>query len=297
MSDKYKIKISLNQFKIYDNSENTGQIDMSKTISFMIPISQNLANLGLNSNHEEEWDSESVYKNGSICCKNNVVYYSITDNNINKNPENTLNIYWAKKNEDEVWETNKVYDINKKVKFGDFYYISLTENNVFDINDKDKWFKCVGNYTTNTKIESFRKYKEPYFEVGFIMNKDVVGSDNYVDYIKHTKSQNGETLYEYVFSEKNLTDDSGIKYSEIGNGLANVYFPVNGENSDDFSQFNTIHQDYMNGVSEPPKIESNLFIDRGNNTSFEKHFRLGEILSIDDFTSQGDNFYKIQTID
>lgn len=296
MLGNYKIKISLNKFKIYDNSVNTGKIDETKNISFKIPIFQYTNNIGINDNYFNEWDSNDTYNVGSICTKNNISYVSKINYNKNNNPETSIN-EWDLRYKNDIWNPHAGYEINRKVYYDGKLYKSLVDNNSFNIKDESKWEQLVGKYTTTPRIDEFRKYKEPFFEIGFITNKESINSDSYVDYIKSSKEENGNVLYEYVFSEKNYEKNTGIKYNDISPEESIVTYQTNEQDEEYYSSLPTIHNEFMNGVVEPPKIESNVFINRGINTSFEKHFRLGEILSVEDFTTQSDNFYNIKTID
>jgi hypothetical protein len=51
---------------------------------------------------------------------------------------------------------------------------------------------------------------------------------------------------------------------------------------------------YLIGVINPPKINIDVFIDRGSNLSFDRHVKLGEIKSLNDLESYGNGYYKIK---
>jgi len=52
-------------------------------------------------------------------------------------------------------------------------------------------------------------------------------------------------------------------------------------------------EEYLLHITEEPKIESELFIDRGDTDVLQKHLQMGEITSMGDLINYGNGFYNI----
>jgi hypothetical protein len=62
----------------------------------------------------------------------------------------------------------------------------------------------------------------------------------------------------------------------------------------DLLHVKNVKPEWMNGLYHQPKVKTNVSIDRGNGASFERHIRLGEIDTMEDFENyQNGSFYKI----
>ena len=47
------------------------------------------------------------------------------------------------------------------------------------------------------------------------------------------------------------------------------------------------------GISEPPKIESEIFIDRQSSSVYEKHLRMDEITTLEQLEEYRNGYYTI----
>lgn len=56
---------------------------------------------------------------------------------------------------------------------------------------------------------------------------------------------------------------------------------------------NVIKNEVEMGISEPPKIESDIFIERQSVSVFERHLRMGEISSLDQLEEYKNGYYNI----
>jgi hypothetical protein len=57
-----------------------------------------------------------------------------------------------------------------------------------------------------------------------------------------------------------------------------------------------IREEYRVGVSAPENIKGNIYIDRGINSAFEKHLKLGEVASLEALENYGNNYFKIMDV-
>lgn len=60
-----------------------------------------------------------------------------------------------------------------------------------------------------------------------------------------------------------------------------------------FQKLPIFKKEINNGFIEEPKIESELFIERQQASIFERHQRMEDINSVDDFSNYRNNFYKV----
>lgn len=54
-----------------------------------------------------------------------------------------------------------------------------------------------------------------------------------------------------------------------------------------------IREEYRFGVAAPESVKSNIYIDRGINSAFEKHLKLGEVTSLESLLQYGNGYFKI----
>ena len=57
--------------------------------------------------------------------------------------------------------------------------------------------------------------------------------------------------------------------------------------------FPVFREEYMMGMACMQNVDSDIYIDRGINTAFEKHLKLGEVTSIESLEQYGNRFFKI----
>lgn len=74
--------------------------------------------------------------------------------------------------------------------------------------------------------------------------------------------------------------NSQTKYFFISSGLTQ-------------QEINVIKYEVEMGVSEPPKIESEIFIDRQSSSVYEKHLRMEEITSLEQLEEYRNGYYTI----
>jgi hypothetical protein len=91
----------------------------------------------------------------------------------------------------------------------------------------------------------------------------------------------------FPFETIPLESVDGSMYIE---GSATAFFDVYAN----LQHSRTVKPEWMNGLYHQPKVKANVSIDRGNGASFERHIRLGEIDTMEDFENyQNGSFYKI----
>lgn len=68
--------------------------------------------------------------------------------------------------------------------------------------------------------------------------------------------------------------------------------------SQGFNETNTLleaetKEEYLFGITMPPEVQNDVFIDRGRVTILQSHLQLGEITNLGDLVNYGNGFYKI----
>jgi len=191
----------------------------------------------------------------------------------------------------------------------------LLEQTIDDIgvlNDVNDWTgETVDNtgvsvtFIGRSKIDEFRRYSKkdgdsdlynPTSNSGF--TQTIKTNNGLVNKLKSsTPNKNGgyQVLYDYVIG---ATDgdllNTGIHYSDIGNGLSNISYNTSGLTSENSITSPFIKLDYLLGVIEQPKIKKDVFIDRGNNSMYDKTLILGDIRSLNDMEIYGNGILKIK---
>lgn len=112
---------------------------------------------------------------------------------------------------------------------------------------------------------------------------DIPGLDVYCMII----SENNDGLIEYVLY---LDTKNPIKYIDLGNGLSNFMYM----RSHDETQI-TANMVLYDGIIEEPKIISEVFIDRGINSAFERVKKLKNVQNLNELNKVGLGYYKINT--
>jgi hypothetical protein len=180
----------------------------------------------------------------------------------------------------------------------------------YDIRNTGKTVSDYYNYTntvitgvTDSKKEDVRSYKnsDP-FRLGFDVNSGVYTNfkGDVVSGIDRV-TQLG-TAFTYVFgADKNdpnigtRDQQNGLLYIDYSGGLVQTQVSFKGEG---WNQTNTslsaiTKEEYLFGIVSKPEIESDLFIDRGITTVFDKHLRLSEITNLNELARYGKGYYNL----
>ena len=108
-----------------------------------------------------------------------------------------------------------------------------------------------------------------------------------LDLIAMILTENAANLIEYVLY---LDTENPIKYIDLGNGLSRfIYMRSHNETE------STVNMILYDGIIEEPKIISEVFIDRGLNSAFERTKKLKNVRDINELSKVGLGYYKINT--
>lgn len=141
--------------------------------------------------------------------------------------------------------------------------------------------KLVGNEDNEVTVE------QPDYETNTLVRTrvklDIPGLDLYAMIL----SESPAGLIEYVLY---LETENPIKYIDLGNGLSRfIYMRSHNETE------STVNMVLYDGIVEEPKIISEVFIDRGLNSAFERTKKLKNVRDINELSKVGLGYYKINT--
>ena len=178
----------------------------------------------------------------------------------------------------------------------------------------------ITGFTDSKKIDVKSYSKVQPYQTGFDINKTI-----YTNYIGNTidgrtrithQSLPSLSAVTYVFDANNdvnigtTNQTSGILYTDYSGitrvvenyltGDIRVPLTVMQYNGEGWNETNTslsaqTKEEYLFGITQPPEVESDVFIDRGSVTVLENHLRLSEIESLEHLERYNNGFYNIVT--
>lgn len=122
-------------------------------------------------------------------------------------------------------------------------------------------------------------------------------TDLYSNLIQYTIDANvnnvmGSGLHYNTYDFNRLVYNSTIN-SYFSIPYTEVYYQSEGWNINNISLSAITKEEIYFGIVFPPKVENNVFIERGSVSIFEKHSRLGSILNITELELYGNGYYNL----
>ncbi len=157
---------------------------------------------------------------------------------------------------------------------------------------------------TQSRAEEVRSYStaEP-FKLNFNVNTDI-----YINFTGGTVSGVDRvtrfgTAFTYVFgadkTDPNIgtdTQKNGLRYIDFSGAGTNVIYAGEGWNETNISLSALTKEEYLFGIISNPEVKSDVFIDRGITTIFEKHLKLSEITNLDELSRYGRGYYNLTKV-
>lgn len=197
--------------------------------------------------------------------------------------------------------------------FTDSDYIESTDDNVITVSDYYKQGSII-NALTDSKLTDLKTYNRltPY-------SKDFIKTETYTNYLGNTingvskiTTLDGPTGYTFDAIDDEFigttAQTSGLLYfdSERERGVLNQYtnqdkfiptttvqFKSEGWNQTNTSLSALIKEEMFLNIVSPPKVESDVFIDRGITKISEPHLRLSEIESVEHLEIYKNGYYNL----
>ena len=210
------------------------------------------------------------------------------------------------------WISKTIYIIGNTVIYNDNSYSCIsghTSGALFNIlywkpTPENQTSGHTVTFTGETKINQFRRYGKtdsdsdlynPTWNTQF--SQVIVDPNGMVRVITDEREKvdglNKQNLYDYKTYVSGNTSTT-INYSDIDSSKSKISYQSYGLTNYNSIEAPKIKLDYLIGVINEPKINIDVFIDRGNNSSFDRHIKLGDIKSLDDLESYGNGYFKIK---
>lgn len=321
-------KLSINNFKynsimgFITGITDDGIIDyysgqtMSDAYVTKIPIllTQSIDDIGFYTPYINEWTPLIEYEIGARVIYNNECYICIGSPNISR----YFNmIYWERAMviDRKSWKQNTIYRTGDEVIYNGRTF-KCKRTHTGGLNFKlTYWIQIDSNQeveynitiTGESKIDMFRRFGKTEIDQDLynsnsntLFNKPLIDSSGLFKQITGEKDNSNSLTPQPLYSYKTylLNEDSEeinvMNYSDISNGLSKIEYKSRGlsyKNSINASNFKL---DYLIGVVDSPKLNIDVFIDRGDSSSYEKHIKLSEVKSLEGLENYGGGFYKIK---
>jgi len=192
-----------------------------------------------------------------------------------------------------------------------------------DKTKKDYYQKGISvSGITDDKLEAVRTYGytgDSQYIVGNIVDtigyynftgKTIVGSNMVISNTDFNPIVYGELI---DVNDKNLLNitppyvEDGIIYHTFINNTrivtdefttetiptTKIYYKGQGMNETNMDMSAMTREEYLLYITQPPKVESDVFIERGGSTVFGQHGRLAEINTLEQLERYGNGYYKI----
>lgn len=177
----------------------------------------------------------------------------------------------------------KQYKIALKDKY--MYGVKYSETVQLEKEQRQYYLKRMANSGSTLPIESGNTYTHS------------ISYPIYVYTIRQEMMDVTDTLYGNVY-ELPMANFSVESYGFIKNGdivqeTYDKYIDMTEHNN--MEAFPTFAEEYEMGIASIESVDSDIYIDRGINASFEKHLKLGEVTSLEALENYGNGFFKMMT--
>lgn len=194
------------------------------------------------------------------------------------------------------------------------YYVgaTLSRTNGKKYQLADEKYQLVGKTKYNNGIKytetvKFVKTEDKYFLR--VPSKNVlpinalkpINNNIYIPIYTYKLTQDKETIYSEVYDsyydfalatfEATINTYEKINLDEDGKWEFDKWEDMAKRNN--MEVFPVFREEYKMGVSVIEKVDSDIYIDRGMNASFEKHLKLGEVASLEALEQYGNGYFKI----
>lgn len=166
------------------------------------------------------------------------------------------------------------------------------------------YYKSSGVITayTESRVEDVKSYSNnDQYKLNFDIENEI-----YLNFSGETVNgvnrvtRLGDPLTYVFLADKNdpnigqITQKDGLVFNDsVINGTTTLSFRGQGWNQTNLSVSGITKEEYLFGIISKPEIKSDVFIDRGITTVFEKHLKLSEVRTLDELQRYGKNYFKV----
>lgn len=272
--------------QVYINDINK---DDESFMSFDILLTTNINDIGVKEPYVyPEWVAGGeVYQNGDgYEGEGDIVMHG------NKNGDGGDIVLYNNKHEnspDIVMYGNKIYKCAISHRSGDVFDIGKWEEI-----DTDTATKTV-EYIGESRIDEFKRYGKTINDSDLYNTEYPINEGGIIKKIIATKDKidpfSKQAVYEYTFTDPN---GNVTTYDDTGDGSSIISYTAKGLNEDNAINLPSFKNEELLGVIGKPKVEVDVFIDRGINNSFDKHIKISEIKTLEALEKYGNGFFKIK---
>ena len=167
----------------------------------------------------------------------------------------------------------------------DFYGLSSSETT-----EPTEWLSYIPNKPADKYLWNYEK----------IIYTDGTSTDTKKRVIQGKDARSIESVvnaYAYSASDT-VSPTSGCKivttYDDVGDGSSIITYETKGLNENNAINLPSFKNEELLSVIGKPKVEVDVFIDRGINNSFDKHIKIGEIKTLESLEKYGNGVFKIK---
>ena len=153
----------------------------------------------------------------------------------------------------------------------------------------------VVTYSGESRIDEFKRYGKTIndsdlYNTEYEITKGGISKE--ILEIKPKVNPFGkQDVYKYTFTD---LKDNVTTYDDVGDGSSIITYTAKGLNEDNATNLPSFKNEELLGVIGKPKVEVDVFIDRGINNSFDKHIKISEIKTLEALEKYGNGFFKIK---
>lgn len=161
-----------------------------------------------------------------------------------------------------------------------------------ETDDMGNEFVYYGEFNIDTNSDKGVRYKDVYT---YTEESGIGKMENFDDYITNEDAVGLEKYPFLIYSNSKVVKDT-IDFQSTAKIVPITELSTTYTHQAEDYEFNPLtRQDALVGITFQPKINADIYIDRGNNSAYERHLKLGEIKTMEDLENfQNNGFFNIQ---
>ena len=161
-----------------------------------------------------------------------------------------------------------------------------------ETDDMGNEFVYYGEFSIDTDSDKGVRYKDVYT---YIEESGIGKMKDFDEYITNEDAVGLEKYPFLIYSNSKVVKDT-IDFQSTAKIVPITELSTTYTHQAEDYEFNPLtRQDALVGITFQPKINADIHIDRGNNSAYERHLKLGEIKTMEDLENfQNNGFFNIQ---
>ncbi len=288
-----KIQISLEDLRSRNSNKKYGEF-ISDTININVFLSQDMKDMGTYVNHPYIKYDKLYPLLTYQPIPQKLMDYGTTDFNFINNPGANFNptgdkpdVRYRYKTENDFWQTGFIITGITEERLETVSSYGYTGNDRlvsgFDLN-KGVYQNYLGNTVNGvTRIISINDYNPIIYTEDGDLNDPNFGTVLQADGILFKTYTGTTSIPPLIAAVRNNV-----------NNLTKISYQAQAFNKTNTSLAALTIEEYLLHITEKPKVDSDLFIDRGGNSVLQSHLQLAEIITLDELINYGNGYYKLK---